>query len=127
MLTPRSTRTLSIVFVSLLFACATSAVAQWFRAGTTSPHAPKVAAAHKVGLRALPGMLPQGRLYCADGSSLGYMRLHPEGFQRISREETLEFGKNQVEVACADSWSSDLCKEAQATLSLLRKSVKLCW
>jgi hypothetical protein len=125
--TPISTRWLHVVFVFVLLAFATSAVAQWFLMNTSSAVAPKVVVRHKAGLRALPGFLPQGRLYCADESTLGYMRLHPEGFEKISREETLEFGKNQVEVACADSWSSDSCKEAQATLALLRKSVKLCW
>ena len=124
---PTNTKILHFIFLVVVLSCSTSAVAQWFRVSGKRAGAAQTAVAQETGLRALPGSLPQGRLYCADNSKLGYMRLHPQVFQQISHDEALEFGKKQVEESCDDSWTSAACKDAQATLSLLRKSVKLCW
>lgn len=127
MLTPTATRILHVVFLSLALSCSTSAVAQWLNANARAGIVPKTVVEKKPGFRALPGTLPQGRLYCSESSKLGYMRLHPQVFQQISHEEALDFGKKGVAEACRDSWVSDSCKGAQKTLSLLRKSVTLCW
>jgi len=73
----------------------------------------------------LEAEIPQGRLFCGEGS-LAYRKLLPARMQRISRGEVLLAAKEGATEACEHAWRTSGCKEAEERVATLRRVVSEC-
>ena len=106
-----------------------------FVAGTTMLLAPGMGSAHqpqrprpsveRKQVKALPVALPQGRLYCVDGTVM-HERMYPRGLERISPADAVEIASTIADEACERSLRTNGCKAAQADLTSLRRALRSC-